>query len=235
MPDANAYSRLWFDTFLGRIDDTVVGREVAFLARQLAPLGTVLDLCCGPGRHAAPLASRGHRVVGVDLDAAALAQARVRAPNAGLVRGDMRRIPLATGSVDAVLCMWQSFGHFDEDRNAATLGEMARVLRRGGCLVLDLYHREFHEAHLGERLIERDGARVRERRWMRGNRLHVELRYEPSGATDLFDWRLYTPLELAAAGESVGLRMVLACAEFDEAVAASAARARMQIILAKRA
>ncbi|HKG95752.1 MAG TPA: methyltransferase domain-containing protein [Gemmatimonadaceae bacterium] len=51
---------------------------MAFLERALprAAISRVLDLCCGPGRHALPLAERGYDVTGVDRDAAALGAAR---------------------------------------------------------------------------------------------------------------------------------------------------------------
>lgn len=231
MGDANAYSRLWFDTFLGHIDETLVTREVSFLTRRIRSLGTVVDLCCGPGRHAGPLATRGFSVVGIDLDATALQRARTRAPNARFVRADMRRIPLATGAADAVLCMWQSFGHFADAENVSGLREMARVLRPDGRIVLDLYNRHFHAAHTGERLIERDSTRVHEHRVMHGKRLRVRLRYEPSGGVDDFEWRLYTPEDLRAIAATVGLGVVLACSEFDEGIPASVDRPRMQVVL----
>lgn len=41
-------------------------------AGRVAPGGTVLDLACGGGRHAALFAARGHRVTGVDRDLGAL-------------------------------------------------------------------------------------------------------------------------------------------------------------------
>ena len=139
--DAGAltYSRQWFMTFLANIDEAVVAREVAFIARQIGKAKSVLDLCCGPGRHAAPLADRGYDVVGLDREPTALRDARNRAPSTSFIRGDMRRLALASRSMDAVLCMWQSFGHFDAETNAATLGEMARVLRPNGRLVLDIH------------------------------------------------------------------------------------------------
>jgi SAM-dependent methyltransferase len=230
----NVYTRRWFSTFLGRIDLGVVEHEVAFLRRQLATgSAPVLDLCCGPGRHAATLSQAGYRVIGLDRDAAALGDAKAAAPGATFVRGDMRRVPLAAASVGAVICMWQSFGQFDAAGNQAVLGELARVLMPNGRLVLDLYHRDFHNAHVGERLIERDGERVHETRTALGDRLRVRLRYESSGTSEEFDWLLYTPASLEATGLAVGLRMRLVCAEFDERVRASGERARMQAVLEK--
>jgi SAM-dependent methyltransferase len=46
---------------------------VARFATLVAPGARVLDLACGHGRHARFFAARGHRVVAVDRDAAALA------------------------------------------------------------------------------------------------------------------------------------------------------------------
>ena len=225
----STYSRQWFTTFLGSIEESVVAREVEFIARQIGRATSVLDLCCGPGRHAAPLAERGYCVLGIDLDDVALRDARRRAPSTSFIRADMRRLPVLSSSMDAVLCMWQSFGQFDADANAATLREMARVLRPRGRLLLDVYHRDCHQARLGERTIERDGARIREHRSMSNGRLRAALTYE-DGSGDVFDWKLYLPDELAELGARAGLTLLLACAEFDEAVPASFAHPRMQLV-----
>lgn len=226
---AHTYSRQWFTTFLGLIDESIVAREVAFIARHIDAARSVLDLCCGPGRHAAPLASRGYDVVGLDLDDSALRDACERAPSASFIRGDMRRLPFESASFDAVICMWQSFGHFDADTNTTALTEMARVLRPNGRLLLDVYNRDFHAARLGERTIERDGVRMREHRSMSNGRLRAALTYD-DGSGDIFDWQLYVPDELARLGAREGLRLVLACAEFDEIIPASAAHPRMQLV-----
>jgi SAM-dependent methyltransferase len=230
----NVYTRRWFSTFLGRIDADVVAPEVDFVRRQLPPAALVLDLCCGPGRHAAPLTDAGYRLTGLDRDDAALREAARSAPHAVFVRGDMRRVPLASKSVDAVICMWQSFGHFDTDGNRAVLLEVARVLVPNGLLVLDLYNLDFHAAHVGERVIERDRERVHESRAMTGDRLRVKLRYGATGMEELFDWALYTPTSLLSVGQSVGLEARVVCSEFDERIEPSSERARMQIVLEKR-
>src|ERR1700691_315837 len=74
-------------------------QEVAFLmdALELRPGMRVLDVGCGPGRHAHALAGLGVEVVGVDISAPFLAAA-----GAGIwVRADARRLPFSPGSFDA--------------------------------------------------------------------------------------------------------------------------------------
>lgn len=63
--------------------------EARFLDRLLAPGARVLDAGCGTGRVAAELARRGHEVVGVDLDASMLAEARREHPGLHWVHGDL--------------------------------------------------------------------------------------------------------------------------------------------------
>ena len=226
----NAYTRRWFATFLGRIDPTIVEREVAFLRRQLVPGAHVLDLCCGPGRHAAPLSDAGYRVTGLDRDAAALSDATRSAPRASFVRADMRRPPLAAAGVDAVICMWQSFGHFDAATNMAVLTELHRVTTPNGTIILDLYNRDYHAAHIGERVIDRDGERIHESRTMDGDRLRAALRYDSAAIAEEFEWQLYTPADIVSVARSAGFRLRTACADFDERLAPTAERARMQIV-----
>src|SRR5512136_2486298 len=62
---------------------------------ELEQGSSVLDLCCGPGRHSVELARRGYRVTGVDRQTEYLAQARAKAAAENLavelVLEDMRR------------------------------------------------------------------------------------------------------------------------------------------------
>jgi cyclopropane fatty-acyl-phospholipid synthase-like methyltransferase len=95
----------WFDGFFEGewLDHLALGAspewteaQVAFLVEQLGlHEGTrVLDLACGRGRIAIPLAQRGCRVTGIDLSPRSLELARRDAEAAGveleLVRRDMR-------------------------------------------------------------------------------------------------------------------------------------------------
>lgn len=234
--DPNIFSPLWFDTFLGEIDDRIVQPEIWFLVRQLPSnqFSSIVDLCCGPGRHLVRLVACGcgYEVVGLDRDESVLRSVPT-APSSRLVRGDMHALPFRDGSVDAMICMWQSFGFGDPAANRAVLADVARSLRHEGRFVLDVYNRQHHEQSQGERHFGRRGVDLTERRWMEGDRLHVSLRYSSArkaDQTDEFDWHVYTPDELAAEGAAVGLRLALACTEFDEGRAPSPAHPRMQLV-----
>ena len=61
---------------------------------SLAEPMTVLDAGCGTGRVAIELARRGHDVMGVDLDAAMLEQARAKAPQLEWIHGDVAEVEL---------------------------------------------------------------------------------------------------------------------------------------------
>ena len=56
-------------------------------------------------------------------------------------------------------------------------------------------------------------------------RIHID---EGGGA---FEWLLYTPEELSAAADGVGLRTLLACSGFSEQAAADASTPRFQVVL----
>jgi hypothetical protein len=105
------------------------------------------------------------------------------------------------------------------------LDELAGRLRPGGRLVLDVYHREFFEAHRGEVL----NRGVRERKTVCDGRLLTELFYA-DGATDRIERQLFTPAKLSAAAALRGLVEVLTCSGFDEAVPPTSASPRVQIV-----
>lgn len=74
-------------------------REVDFIAGTLgeATERSVLDLCCGWGRHTIRLAQRGYRMTGLDLSAYHLELAQASAGEAAVdiewIEADMRQIP----------------------------------------------------------------------------------------------------------------------------------------------
>jgi SAM-dependent methyltransferase len=192
----------------------------------------VLDVCCGSGRHLAGLTALGYSVTGVERDPAVARAAREAALAARIVEGDVSHLSeLVDGPFGGVVCLWQSFGYGTPPENAALLGAMAGLLERGGRLVLDLYNRAFFETRTGTRTIEREGHSIREHTELDGDRLTTTLDYG-LGVEDVFSWQLFTPEELVtlARSSSTSLEPVLACADFDQAIPASAERARMQLV-----
>ncbi len=165
----------WFDRAFGpwylklypHRDRAEAATAVGTLLPRLPARGRILDLACGPGRHLALLREAGLDAVGLDRSATLLAAAPRGLRSAGrLVRGDMRRLPFAGASFDAVLSMFTSFGYFQSRAaHAALLAEWARVVRPGGALALDYLNASRVRAELvpaSERTV--DGHRVLERR-----------------------------------------------------------------------
>jgi SAM-dependent methyltransferase len=93
----------------------------------------ILDLGCGTGAVLHELASSSDPI-GLDMSPLALRFCQDRGIK-GLVIGRGERIPVQTGSVDAVIAL-DVFEHIEDD--AATFAEAARVLKPGGVLVLSV-------------------------------------------------------------------------------------------------
>ena len=108
----------------------------AFIRRLAIPAGAhVLDVACGTGNLAIPLARGGAIVTGVDIASNLLTQARERAAAEGLSvvfdEGDAERLPYEDASFDAVVSM---FGAMFAPWPERVVSEFARVLRPGGRL-----------------------------------------------------------------------------------------------------
>ncbi|MCB1217730.1 class I SAM-dependent methyltransferase [bacterium] len=117
-------------------------RETDFIMRSLGLRRgmRVLDVPCGNGRITLELALRGLSVLGVDLCAPLLAEARATAgkyeAEVEYLQRDMRDLPWE-GEFDALLCWQGSFGYFDDEQNLVQLQAMARALKPGGRLLID--------------------------------------------------------------------------------------------------
>lgn len=137
---ATGYDETLVDDGLCEVD----AEEVFACAPQS---GVVLDLGCGTGRLAVPLAKRGLHVVGVDLSQPMLEQTAAKASQAGthvdLVQANLVELDgFRDGIAELVICMYSTLGMIRgraERRRA--LGHMQRVLKPGGKLVLHVHNR----------------------------------------------------------------------------------------------
>ncbi len=103
-----------------------------------APVGDLLDIGCGRGRMLKLLASRAHRVVGVDIDSGARQLARAELmladlPNCSLRKGDMNQLPFDSAQFDTVI-LDDVLG--EATRPVVALKEAARMLRKNGRLLI---------------------------------------------------------------------------------------------------
>lgn len=122
-------------------------QEVDALMRwlDLSPGDRVLDVGCGPGRHAIELANRGMIVHGVDISERFVEIARSNAPDgATFERCDARSLSFA-GEFDAVICLCQgAFGLMTANGDDYRVLEgMARALRPGGRVALSAFNAYF--------------------------------------------------------------------------------------------
>ena len=128
----------WMAGDFGVIARNISGDAEAFIARLHIPAGSrVLDVACGTGNTALPLARGGCIVTGVDIAPNLLVQARERATAEGLSiafdEGDAEALPYAAASFDAVTTM---FGAMFAPRPELVASEIARVLKPGGRLAM---------------------------------------------------------------------------------------------------
>jgi SAM-dependent methyltransferase len=124
-------------------------QEVEFLvdAFGLEAGERVLDVGCGPGRHALALARRGIEVVGVDLSPDFIALARDAAAAESLPArfevADVRDLEFE-GDFDAAVCLCQGgFGLLGGRDDAAVLARIVRSVRTGGPVAVSAFSAYF--------------------------------------------------------------------------------------------
>jgi len=114
----------------------------------LQPGARILDLTCGPGLYAVEFAGRGCEVVGVDFGPASVTFARNLAKHEGVadrctfLEQDVRETDYRGADFDAALFIYGQITVFTPDETQTLLNRLARSLRPGGKLVLEILDRD---------------------------------------------------------------------------------------------
>jgi len=145
---ATYFGEEYFDIYGPMLSEERTAREVEGIVKLLdLPQGSrILDLACGHGRHAIPLAQWGFQVTGQDLSEVFLdrarAEAQARDASISWVHSDMREIPFVD-EFDAIINIFTAFGYFESDaEDQQVLHQVHKALRPGGHFLLDLMHRD---------------------------------------------------------------------------------------------
>lgn len=168
----NWYSDEWFWETYGpimfdelRMKRTPYEAESLFELCSLSDGSSVLDCCCGMGRHSLELARLGCDVTGVDLSEGYLKIAAREASSRGLspefIRRDVRDLDYHE-EFDAVINMFTSFGYFeDPDDDLRLLKILYRSLKPGGILFMEMSGKEILARDFEERVwFEREGIKI---------------------------------------------------------------------------
>lgn len=138
--EAARYDASRYRTLYGRLYARLHHEALAAALDNIPRDARVLEVACGTGHVTGLLQALGFTVVACDLTPAMMEQARDRyagrVPKIRFVRADATRLPFAATTFDLVVST--RFLHlFDSSGQTTVLGEMARVLRPGGRLLVD--------------------------------------------------------------------------------------------------
>jgi D-alanine-D-alanine ligase len=132
-------------------DEKITSQEIDYFIELLGIKSddSILDLCCGQGRHTIELAKRGFQnAEGLDRSRYLIRKGRGIAKknniNCRFREGDARNLPYKADSFNTILLLGNSFGYFESiSDDLKVLKEVHRTLKPWGKLFIDLTDGEF--------------------------------------------------------------------------------------------
>jgi len=212
------YLRIWEQVFTEEANAKQAGELWSML--DLNAGCRLLDAPCGWGRLSRQLALRGATVLGVDqsetlLNAAETKRGTLSPERLRYLKHDLRE-PLRETGFDVACNIFTSFGYGTEEEDVATFRTLRSALRPGGRVLVETNHRDMMCAFVsrgsnGSRRLP-DGTLFIDEPDFDAISSVVTLNWHwsgPSGSGEKHaKWRCYTPAQIVALLERVGLRFV---------------------------
>ncbi|HWT03393.1 MAG TPA: class I SAM-dependent methyltransferase [Pyrinomonadaceae bacterium] len=139
------YAREFADELDGKPFDR---KMLDWLAEKVGGRGPICDMGCGPGQTARYLHTRGVEACGVDLSPEMVRHARRLNPDIPFQQGDMLALSDAADETYGGVAAFYSLIHVPRPRLVEALGELKRVLRPAGTLLVTF--------HLGRETVHKD-------------------------------------------------------------------------------
>lgn len=145
----------------------------------ISPGSSILDLCCGQGRHSLEFARRGFKITGVDRTEKYLEHAKRESSRENLsakfIKDDMRNFR-KDNFYKLIISMYTSFGYFEKhEENVQVLKNCNKSLTKNGKLLIDLVGKEILKNKFKEHeSFEIDGITYIEKRKVIGDWEKIE-------------------------------------------------------------
>ncbi|MBC7544932.1 MAG: class I SAM-dependent methyltransferase [Candidatus Sericytochromatia bacterium] len=209
---------VWFSEHMADLMPAASAAQAEMLRGWLDPPpgAILLEVACGEGRYAIPLAKAGYRVMALDYHANVLAFGKRRAEAEGVrlewLEGDMRGFQVPR-TADVALCT-RGFGMFATDaEHRRTLQAINMALKTGGKLFIDVPNRDCQFLLTPETsYMDIDGAVAMLTRsfdlWT--SRMHYEIKVRRPDSTEMVlkvDLRLYTLAEMVTMLQETGFHI----------------------------
>ncbi len=134
---------------------------------QMPAQSFVLDAACGKGRYSLALAEKGFDVMGIDICAAAITEAKkYETDKLHFYLHDLR-LPFYINYFDYAFNFFTSFGYFKTAReHNDAMRTLAQSLKLNGFLIIDYLNTHFTEEHLKhEDVLQLEGVDFNIERW----------------------------------------------------------------------
>lgn len=193
-------------------------KEIDFLVAHThldRPL-KILDLACGHGRHANPLAVLGHSVTGIDMTKNFLEIAKKDAQCLGVkvdyIHADMRELDYKQ-VFDRIYVLFTAIGYFEEVENTLVFQKIFESLKPGGIFCFDSHNRDTFMANYQPTVVvEREGNWMIDQLTFDGiaGRCHTIRTIIKNNSSKKFEFsiRLYSPTEIVNLFNQIGFSSV---------------------------